>query len=78
MESRKRRLIDTALQGVGDVHADAVGAVRPPRAIDLEGLLSVAYAIRSRSVHSLVDLPAEAWVFSDGPTPSSCPAANRC
>ncbi len=100
MDSRKRRLIDTALQGVDDVHAeavrravieaeragvtrrflafvtdhisaayyrdDAVGAVRPPRAIDLEGLLKVAYAIRSRSVHSLVDLPEEAWVFSDG------------
>lgn len=100
MDSRKRCLIDTALQGVDEVHADAVrravidaeragatrrflafvtdhisaafyrddavGAVRPPRAIDLEGLLKVAYAIRSRSVHSLVDLPEEAWVLSAG------------
>jgi hypothetical protein len=100
MDSRKRRLIDTALQGVDHDHAqavrravveaeragatrrflafvtdhisvayyrdDAVGAVRPPRAIDLEGLLKVGYAIRSRSVHSLVGLPEEAWVLSDG------------
>jgi len=100
MDSRKRDLIDAALEGVDDEHAeavrsavieaeragaarrflafvtdhvsaayyrdDAVGAIRPPRAIDLEGLLKAAYAIRSRSVHSLVDLPEEAWVLSQG------------
>lgn len=45
---------------------EAVNTVRPPRAAELEPMLSIAYDIRSRRSHVLQDLGEEAWVFTDG------------
>ena len=44
---------------------EAVDALRPIRGADLRRAVSLAYDIRSRNVHSLTDLPPEAWLFSD-------------
>ena len=44
---------------------EAIGAVAPLRSADLERVLKLAYDVRSLSVHSLVDLPPEAWVIGN-------------
>jgi hypothetical protein len=45
--------------------AEATEAIRPVRRPDLERALKSAYSVRSRNVHSLWDLPPEAWVLGD-------------
>jgi hypothetical protein len=45
---------------------DAVGTRLPPRALELRRALKIAYEIRSRNVHSLVDLPDEVVALSEG------------
>lgn len=44
---------------------EAADAVRPIAASELPRALRRAYAIRSRNVHVLEELPLEAWVFTD-------------
>ena len=44
---------------------EAVGALRPIRRPDLLRAVKLAYNIRSRNVHTLWDMPAEAWVLND-------------
>lgn len=45
--------------------SEAAEAIRPIRGSDLERALKSAYRVRSRNVHSLWDLPPEAWVLGD-------------
>jgi hypothetical protein len=45
--------------------AGAIDAIRPVRGTDLERAVRLAYDIRSRNVHTLWDLPAEAWAVND-------------
>lgn len=63
-----RRFVSSTLARIGGefYRAEAVTAVRPPRALDIEGMLKIAYAVRSRKSHVLEDLGEEAWVFTDG------------
>ncbi|MBJ7520175.1 MAG: hypothetical protein JHC84_10805 [Solirubrobacteraceae bacterium] len=63
----KRRFVEFAVSGVSaDYFRDeADGALRPPRGADFERALKLAYDIRSRSVHALRELPAEAWAIGD-------------
>jgi hypothetical protein len=44
---------------------EAIDALRPFRGADLERALKLAYRVRSRNVHTLADLPQEAWVLGD-------------
>ena len=63
----KRRFVEFATSGAsaGYFRAEAKDALRPPRGADFERALKLAYDIRSRSVHTLRELPAEAWVVGD-------------
>lgn len=64
----KRRFVSSTLARLspGYYRDDAVGTVRPPRAPDIERMLSIAYDIRSRRSHVLEDLGEGVWVFTDG------------
>ncbi|WAC92243.1 hypothetical protein [Mycobacterium sp. Aquia_213] len=64
----KRRFVASTLAHVSPTYfrEEAVENVRPPRAAELERMLSIAYDIRSRRSHVLQDLGGEAWVFTDG------------
>jgi hypothetical protein len=64
----KRRFVASTLARVSPTYyrEEAVNNVRPPRAAELERMLSIAYDIRSRRSHVLQDLGGEAWVFTDG------------
>lgn len=64
----KRRFVTSTIARVSPSYYrdEAVGAVRPARATDLERMLSIAYDIRSRRSHVLQDLGDEAWIFADG------------
>jgi hypothetical protein len=44
---------------------EAIDALRPIRRPDLERAVKLAYNIRSRNVHTLWDMPSEAWVLND-------------
>lgn len=44
---------------------EATGALRPIRGADFERAVKRAYDVRSSSVHTLEDLPREAWVLGD-------------
>jgi hypothetical protein len=44
----------------------ATDAIHAIRGADLERAVKLAYDIRSRNVHSLWDLPPEAWVLNEG------------
>ncbi|GGJ90101.1 hypothetical protein GCM10010123_19930 [Pilimelia anulata] len=44
---------------------EAADALRPIRRPDLERAVKLAYDIRSRNVHTLWDMPPEAWVLND-------------
>lgn len=63
----KRRFVEFAISGVSPRYfrAEAEAALRPPRRADLDRMLKLAYDIRSRSVHTLRELPAEVWVIGD-------------
>jgi hypothetical protein len=64
----KRRFISSTLARLSPAYyrGEAVGTVRPPRAPDIERMLSIAYDIRSRRSHVLEDLGEGVWVFTDG------------
>lgn len=64
----KRRFVTSTLGRVSTTYyrEEAIETVRPPRAVELERMLSIAYDIRSRRSHVLQDLGDEAWVFTDG------------
>lgn len=64
----KRRFVASTLGRVSTTYyrEEAIETVRPPRAVELERMLSIAYDIRSRRSHVLQDLGEEAWVFTDG------------
>lgn len=64
----KRRFVASTLARVSPAfyRCEAADSVRPPRAAELERMLSIAYDIRSRRSHVLQDLGAEAWIFADG------------
>ncbi|GJO27410.1 hypothetical protein NJB1507_33310 [Mycobacterium marinum] len=64
----KRRFVASTLARVSRAYyrEEAVNNLRPPRAAELERMLSIAYDIRSRRSHVLQDLGDEAWVFTDG------------
>jgi len=64
----KRRFIASTLARISPPYYrdESAGAVRPPRAAELERMLSIAYDIRSRRSHVLEDLGDEVWVFTDG------------
>jgi hypothetical protein len=61
------RFVQFVLNHVGPrfFRAEAIEASRPMRGSDLERALRRAYDVRSRNVHSLWDLPPEAWVLGD-------------
>jgi len=99
VDERKRKIFDTALEGLDEGTAESIqqavieaeragvkmrfvefvlvnisptfyrgeaaDAIRPIRGADLRRALSLAYEIRSNNVHSLTDLPPEAWAVSD-------------
>lgn len=44
---------------------EAMGATRPIAAIELPNALRIAYAIRSRSIHTLGELERELWMAAD-------------
>jgi hypothetical protein len=62
-----RRFVSFALNHVSPSYyrAEATGALRPMSAFALERALKRAYAIRSKNVHVLEELPLEAWVYTD-------------
>jgi hypothetical protein len=64
----KRRFVASTLARVSPRYyrEEAVNTMRPPRAVELERMLSIAYDIRSRRSHVLQDLGSEAWVLADG------------
>lgn len=45
---------------------EALEAIRPLSAFDLERALKRAYSIRSKNVHGLEGLPPEAWIYTSG------------
>jgi len=61
------RFVQFALNRVSSefFRAEAAEAIRAIRGADLERALRRAYNVRSRNVHSLRDLPPEAWVVGD-------------
>jgi hypothetical protein len=63
----RNRFTQFVLNHVSPVHfrGEAIAALRPIRRPDLERAVRLAYDIRSRNVHSLWDMPPEAWVFND-------------
>ena len=63
-----RRFVASTLAWISPDYyrAEAIEALRPPRAADVERMLKIAYDIRSRRTHILDDLGREAWGFSDG------------
>lgn len=64
----KRRFVTSSLARISEAfyRVEATEMVRPPRAVELERMLGIAYDIRSRKSHILQDLGGEAWVFADG------------
>ncbi|TCI96407.1 hypothetical protein [Aeromicrobium sp. IC_218] len=64
----KRRFVSSTLARLSPEYyrSEAIGTVRPPRAPDMERMLSVAYDVRSRRSHVLEDLGEGVWVFTDG------------
>lgn len=75
----KRRFISSTLTRLSPEYyrSAAAGAVMPPRAPDLERLLSVAYDIRSRRSHVLEDLGEGVWLFTDGAETAYEPSLQR-
>ncbi|TDX04046.1 hypothetical protein EV647_2307 [Kribbella sp. VKM Ac-2566] len=75
----KRRFISSTLARLSSDYYrdDAVGTVRPPRAPDLERMLSIAYDIRSRRSHVLEDLGEGVWLFTDGAETAYEPSFER-
>ncbi len=63
----KMRFVEFVLANVSPAffREEAVDAIRPIRGADLRRAVRLAYDIRSRNLHSLTDLPPEAWVLSD-------------
>ena len=63
----RRRFVSTVTGSVTPAffRQDAVGALRAIRGPDFEPALKRAYDVRSGSVHTLQDLPPEAWVLGD-------------
>lgn len=62
-----RRFVTFVLEHVSPSYyrAEATAALRPMSAFELERALKRAYAIRSKNVHLLEELPREAWVYTD-------------
>jgi hypothetical protein len=62
-----RRFVTFVLNHISSSYyrAEATAALRPMSAFELERALRRAYAIRSKNVHLLEELPPEAWVYTD-------------
>lgn len=60
----KSRFVAFVMDNVSPAYfrTEATDAVWPSRGADLERAVKLAYDVRSRNVHVLVDLPPEAWV----------------
>lgn len=75
----KRRFISSTLARLSPIYYrdDAIGAVRPPRAPDIERMLGIAYDIRSRRSHVLEDLGEGVWLATDGAETAYEPSHER-
>jgi hypothetical protein len=63
----KMRFVEFVLANVSPAffRGEAVDAICPIRGADLRRAVRLAYDVRSNNLHSLTDLPPEAWVFGD-------------
>lgn len=75
----KRRFISSTMARLSPDYyrSEAVGAVSPPRAPDIERMLAIAYDIRSRRSHVLEDLGEGVWLFTNGAETAYEPSFER-